>query len=261
MSHRLIFSAALLSLLTSIPASGAETIQVPLSVIPGSVVWRPAGPTEDRPAELPFAENAWTDDPDCDDATATARVEARDGGLDVRWEPRIIATPTSSGSCFLDMKLDLDIELVVPDFGEASTMMFSIRDRVEDAFESPDATANVYVIPDPAVSEALEGTRVSLLQAFPSLSPKQSDDTSLSVETKFIHGIPGDRLRTTLTLSFSAAHRRLGGEPTVGVLAARYELRAIKPTVKPAKMKNRVRKKAWRNRPGAWQRLLNRKQR
>jgi hypothetical protein len=156
-----------------------------------------------------------------------------DGGLDVQFDPAITAVVRDgdlNDNCDMSVRLEFDVVIDIPDFGTSSTTVVPVQIKTADAFDHVRPVATIGVYNSPPTSKVLEGLRPTFLGSFGRLEARQDLASSNTFDTSLDLAIPGDQLTMKMVVVFSAldiASTPYG--PTRGVLAGRFELRAIRP--------------------------------
>ena len=119
----------------AVPGLAAQTFTVPFTVVPGSVsVWNPQSGLFE-PVTMPFSEVIQSNDPNCSFGLGTVSVEVINGGLEIELDG---AAVSNGNTCGLLAKVELTIEVEVPELGGTATMIrwdvtgvgnFSVLDR------------------------------------------------------------------------------------------------------------------------------------
>jgi hypothetical protein len=214
---------AVASLVIALPAIGAETYKVPVTIIPGSAVFQAGGNTpfagEIIPVSFPVSRSVLGTPGDCIVGQVTVESELVDGGIEIDVNGTAVGP-----ACSLGGDIEFDIEIAPPELSGTTTVVRLVPKPVSVSL--PDADSFMVSF-QPGLGGAARATTSSLPEltvanpASGSLSWVRSDATGGELPTQptgsvapaFL--IPGDtlraRVRMTIRMNGTTAHPAIGG--------------------------------------------------
>jgi hypothetical protein len=211
-------------------AMAAQTYSIPVTVVPGSVEFRPSGsssalPSVFSPVTLPVSEQV-AGNSSCSEGLVTVDADVVDGGL----EMGIGGATTGAGpaTCSLGGELELDVEVQVPELGGTATSVRLTPSVVNFDFASHRRVSiGIAPVSSSGTTSSLPGLPFEEPSTSWELIWADGSGPTLSPPMRHFQWVPGDTLRFRVRVSASMFGNN--GISTVGNVRTRWTYRVTVP--------------------------------
>lgn len=227
---RLTWIGLILALCPSTSALAAQTFKLPITVVPGSVEFRPTGssaaqPPIFTPTPLPVSFQV-TGNSTCSGGLVDVDVEVVDGGLEVGIAGSAVAV--GSSTCSLGGEVELDVEVAVPELGGTATAVRLVPEVVNSTFSSlRRISVGITPIASSGTTSSISGLPFAEPDTAWELVWADGAGPTLTPAIRHFHWVPGDTLRFRVRLSASMLGNN--ATSTSGSVRTRWEYRATVP--------------------------------
>lgn len=229
-SLRPIWIGFVVALCSSTSALAAQTFKLPVTVVPGSVAFRPTGSSASQPPVfsptlLPVSFQV-TGNSTCSSSLVTVDVAVVDGGLEIGIAGSAAGVGTST--CSLGGDVELDVEVAVPELGGSATAVRLVPEVSSFSFSSLRRVAvGIAPIAGSGSTSSIPGLPFDEPNTAWELVWADGAGPTLTPAIRHFHWVPGDTLRFRVRLSASMLGNN--ATSTSGSVRSRWEYRATVP--------------------------------
>ena len=223
-----VFLLSLAVLVAAARGEAAETLSVPFTIVPGSLMIYDLETDEYEPASLPHVWAAQQFSAiQCAAAQGTASIDVVDGGLEIELDGQVVTSSADPYyNCNLFAQAKFTIEFVVPELGGTATMLnlhstdiggtFSVLERATSSI------INITNSPLPVTSSFPD--RRYFLDDFSSSITWTPSGSFGGFDLRLMPFIPGDTVQMEARAGISFQGGNTPSPGTQGIARARHEL-------------------------------------
>ncbi len=230
LSARLAWIGLVVALCPATAARAAQTFKLPITVVAGSVAFRPSGSSASQPpvfspTPLPVSFEV-AGNSSCSGGLVDVDVELVDGGLEIGVAGSTLGV--GSSTCSLGGDVELDVEVAVPELGGSATAVRLVPSVTSFAFSSlRRVSIGIAPVASSGTTSSISGLPFEEPSTGSELVWADGAGPTLTPAIRHFHWVPGDTLRFRVRLSASMLGNN--ATSTAGNVRTRWEYRATVP--------------------------------